>query len=229
MKRITLFLSIFLIISCENNKPKEVNQTLDTGKIVSDSLPEGELEHSEINWNTYLKKENIEQQDSGLLIVVKPNYAIFVYDQENSDNNGLVSYDVTCFQKQNNKWIKTLNEQITHLEVSDFIQDKWRLEDINGDGNKDILLKIYHDLHRNKEYICYLQKPDKKIFMKLGWFSNTNVTNPTYDVKTKILSTSIEGSRYKTVRHFRWQNDTLKFIKGESTGMGATEEFYEDK
>jgi hypothetical protein len=228
MKLITLFLSIFAINSCENNKPKEVNQMLNTSKIVNDSLPENEVEFSDINWNFYLKKENYEEQDSGVLIVVKPNYAIFVFAEQNLDNDALISYDVTGFQKQNNKWIKTSNEQITHLQVQDYIEDKWRLEDINGDGNKDILLKIHHDGHRNKNYICYLQKPDKQQFIKLNWFSEPRLTNPNYDEKTGILSTFIGGSKGATKRQFRWQNDSLKFIKGERMGE-IEEEFYEDK
>jgi hypothetical protein len=228
MNLITLFFSIFLIISCENNKPKEVNQALDTGKIISDSLPENEVEFSDINWNFYLKKGNYEEQDSGILIVVKPNYAIFVFAEQNLDNDALISYDVTGFQKQNNKWIKTSNEQITHLDVADYVKDKWRLEDIDGDGDKDILLKIYHDGRRNKNYICYLQKPERQAFMKLNWFSEPRLTNPIYDPKTKKLSTFIGGSKGATKREFSWQNDSLKFIKGERMGE-IEEEFYEDK
>jgi hypothetical protein len=193
-----------------------------------DTLPKDDVEYSEINWNVYLKKRDFEQADSTLLIVVKPNYALFVFAQQNLDNDELVSYDITGFQKQNKNWVKTVSEQITNLQISDYFQNKWRLEDIDGDGDKDILLKIYHDGRKNKNYICYLQSLEKQSFIKLNWFSEPRFTNPEYDAKSKILSSFIGGSKGATKREFHWQNDSVKFIKGERMSE-IEEEFYEDK
>lgn len=234
MKIFIVFFMLLSMISCQNNTEvvrnsnKQIEEQSKIDSLKSENPKNDEVDFSEINWNTYLKKNNFEQSssDSILLVVVKPDYAIFVFAQENMDTDELVSYDISGFQRQNNKWVKTINEQISDLEISDYFKDRWRLEDINGDGYNDILLKIYHDGKQNKRYVCFLQKPEQKKFIKLDWFSKKG--NPEYDSKTKILSSSSAFSKGMIKKEYRWIKDTLKLIKGERMGE-IEEEFYEDK
>lgn len=234
MNRFTIFFMLFSIISCQNNtnnlqnSNEQSSKQLATDSIKPTNLQNDKLEASETNWDYYLKKNNFEQgsDDSTLLIVVKPDFALFVLAQNNTDTDELVAYNVTGFQKQNNEWIKTINEQIADLEIFDYYKNKWRLEDINGDGNNDVLLKIYHDGKRNKEYVCFLQKPEQKTFIKLDWFHKKR--NPEYDDKTKILTSSSVFSKGMIEKQYRWVKDTLKLIKGVRMGE-IEEEFYEDK
>jgi hypothetical protein len=233
MKRLIFLCGIIsFLISCKNetqqNTEKGANPTINANKPLNEQPNTDEVEYSEINWNTYLNKGNVEEcsDDSPLLVVVKPDYAIFVFAQFNEEETEFVSYDITCFQKQHGKWVKTLSEQITDLETSDYIQDKWLLQDINGDGHKDILLKIYHDGKRNKQYVCFLQKPRKEAFVKLDWFSK--VSNPEFDSEKKVLSTNSAYSKGMTKKTYRWVNDTLQLIKGERFGQ-VEEVFYTEE
>jgi hypothetical protein len=159
-------------------------------------------------------------------VVVKSDFALFVSAQEDEDNETLAAYEVTGFQKQNNKWVKTLHEKIDDLEINDYLNTKWRLEDINGDGYNDVLLKIYHDGKQNKNYVCFLQKPAQKAFVKLDWFSRKG--NPEYDSKTKIFTSSSTVRNGMIEKQYRWLGDSLKFIKGERMGE-FDQEFDEDK
>jgi hypothetical protein len=230
MKRLAFLCStIFILFSCQNETQQSTQKvgdpTLNGSKLPLEPLQSGEVEYSEINWNNYLNKENIEEfsNDSALLVVVKPDYALFVYAQLNQEETELACFDIIFFQKQQGKWIKTGTEQIADLQTSDYLKDKWLLQDINGDGHKDVLLKIYHDGKRNKQYVCYLQKPRKEAFVKLDWFSK--VSNPEFDSEKKVLSTRSAYSKGMTEKTYRWVNDTLQLIKGERFGQ-VEEVFY---
>jgi hypothetical protein len=214
--------TLILIISCTNNKGKDVAITsIVTNKIASikDTLPKGEVDFSEINWNYYLKMEEFEQNnsDSALLVIVKPKYAIFVYTQED-DSSNIVAYDITRFKKQNNEWIKLQNQQINDL--SGFIDntDKWRFEDINGDNIKDILLEVNKDGRKNKNYLCYLQDKFQQEFIQVENFEK--IDNPQYDTIKKVLSTKSYAHREIDEEIYVWEDNKLKFVKGKSIFLG---------
>lgn len=236
IKKILFFIAICLMFQCDEyvswQKAKASNQQIDTltrsKSILSDSLPTENVEYSEVNWNIYLKKNDFEQgaSDSSLLVLVKPDYAIFVFAQEDMESGDLIAYDVKSFYKFNSSWIEYTNEQINDLEIGNYSKNKWRLEDINGDGFKDILLKVYHDGKQNKRYICYLQKPEQKRFIKLNWFSK--MINPEFNAKNKTLETANTHSKGKTEKSYQWVNDSLKFVKGQRYGE-IEDTFFEDK
>jgi hypothetical protein len=223
--------TLCILLSCKNenqqNAEKSSNPDVNANKPLVEQPKTDEVAYSDINWNQYLNKGDVEEcsNDSPLLVVVKPEYAIFVSAQFKEETE-LASYDVNCFQKQQGKWVKTGTEQITDVETSDYLEDKWLLQDINGDGHKDVLLKIYHDGKRNKQYICFLQKPRKEAFVKLDWFPK--VSNPEFDSDKRVLSTSSAYSKGMTKKTYRWVNDTLQLIKGERFGQ-VEEVFYKEE
>ena len=220
MKFISILSIVVLIASCENtnthnaeNVPKELTTGVNQDNSDSNSIKKIKLDYSEINWNYYIEKGHFEQSspDSSLLIFVRPDFAIFIFGNENMDSERLIDYQITSFKKNGGKWERQeISANILIENLNDNFGDKWRLEDINGDNHKDILLKINQDEEQNNKYICLLQDPKNKTFTKLEWFSN--VINPKYDSVTKTLKSSVSNKKIITESSYQWINDTIKLI-----------------
>lgn len=157
-QNVWLLLCLLLFTGCsESEKNKQSNDsTLN------------EVEFSEFNWNTYLKKENFEKvdTDSGFLAIVKPTYAIFIFLQTDMETDVIASYDITGFEKKNNKWIKTINDQISDLGFKDSDYNLWRYKDVNSDGIKDIMLKIDENENHGCKYMYFIQDKQNGCFVK---------------------------------------------------------------
>lgn len=221
MKFILILFTLLLAVSCRNtntknreNIPQESVSRVTYDNSFMDSLGKVKLAYSEINWNYYIEKGSFEQSspDSSLLILVQPDFAIFVFGDDDMDSGQLSDYQITFFKKHNGNWER--QEISSNIPVGDAIGNfggnYWRLEDINGDNYKDILLKTNQDEEQNKKYVCLLQDPKNKTFTKLEWFSN--VINPKYDSVTKTLKSSVSNKKIITENSFHWINDTIKLI-----------------
>jgi hypothetical protein len=222
----------YLFSSCKNNKTQQDNQTpstiTDTIEVKDNVKDTNTVDFSEINWNTYLDKNDFEQgsADSSLLVLVKPNYALFVYAQE--DSTDIVAYDIIGFKKKDGKWAQNIKEQIIDLgDLQGNTDNIWRLEDINGDGDKDVLLKIAHDGRQRKNYVCYLQYKANETFSKVEHFEQLD--NPEYDKDKKVLNTYGAYHRESVSETYRWEGKNLKFIKGIISSSEGEKAYFDKK
>lgn len=223
MKLLVFFVTLVLITSCWDNdsQSKYVVQQASISQINA-FVENKEDSISEIDWDLYLQKSDFEQisTDSLLLVVVKSDYAIFVETVQDSDEI-IISFNVTGFKRQSSKWVKTIIDTIPKIEYFDYYSTKWKFEDINGDGEKDLLIKTYHDGKQMKRYECYLQSSKRMAFIKLKWFPY--IGTPEYDAGNKILNASYSRSKGIRDEIYVWRGDSLKFVKGVISGQDYQE------
>ncbi len=226
-----------LMVSCINNSsttqktPVSVDST--AIKLATISTQTDSISKSDFDFNSYLNKNNFEQGsvDSSTLIIVKPTQAIFVFTKlDSSEPNSLKEFQVIRFTKKLDHWIKTIDTPFSDLEVElnkiNTNYRKWEITDINGDGLKDVLLKIDHDGRQNKSYECFLQDTLNKKFVQIEKFRE--ISNPEYDSKNKVLLSTNSYHHGQDTETYKWEGSKLKFIKGETAGEIEKKYFKKD-
>ena len=102
-------------------------------------------------------------------------------------------------------------------------QNKITFQDMDCDGNKDLLISLFTGAHGDTWYDLYLYKPKTGAFEKYPPFSEESFKS--VDCKTKTVRTYVNdgaaGCAY-TAGVYRWRNGELEPVRIES------QEFYPD-
>jgi hypothetical protein len=184
-----LFLSVFACKNESKDTNSTTNKTIDNQSIIKEKSVNTTFDKIE----TFLKEgKSGVFEDTCFTAIMDVNHAIFIIGEaiNNDKGYGIFNYKVKSYTKNGDNW-QIKNEQLITSDSTNYKPDlpEIKLEDINGDGEKDIMLLMASDGRGNQQYTLFLSKNKGQILVKVEGFEELYA--PVYDAKRKaIVSTN---------------------------------------
>lgn len=215
--RLTIFLSVFFLFACGNSQQNTAATNAvaktDTLKTVAANQVENAPKTASGKSIEDLLKSGQKGifQDSTFAAMIENDFAVGVTSTVvGNDINSELTYKATTYMKENGVW-KKIEE---HGATSDSGNDpEIKLEDMDKDGQKDIMLQLSADGRGNQQYKLFLVK-NKKLVEVRGF---QDLLAPTYDEKKKMISTTSSYHGGSTSEFYKLGKDTVIFVEGTKT------------
>ena len=154
-------------------------------------------------------------EDSTFSAIIESDFAIKITNP--AFENDVVmefTYNITVYVKDSGNWKIQEEKKI----VSEYTRYKARgsevkLQDMDGDGSKDIMLLLASDGRGNQNYALFLVKGKNLIEVK----DFEELYAPVYDEKQKMIVTGSIMHGGHTEESYRIVNQSLIFLEGVST------------
>jgi hypothetical protein len=204
------------IVSCKN-EPKDIDS------IINKRIDSIAIRHEQRMTESADKiKAFLESGQQGVFedtfskAIITANFAIFINCEtvNNEQNYGTFNYTIKSYTKNRDNWEIKDEKQIIS-DTTDFKPPlpKIKLEDMNKDNEKDILLLMATDDRKNEQYTLFLTKNKGQILTKVEGFEKLYA--PVFDHQKKVIVSKNSYSYGESIAIYTIVNDSLHFIEGK--------------
>lgn len=155
-------------------------------------------------------------EDASSKTIITANSAIFINCEtaNNEQGYGAYNYTLKSYTKNRDNWeIKDEKQIIAYNTDFKTNLSKIKLEDMNKDGEKDILLLMAADERNNEHYSLFLTKNKGQTLAKIAGFEK--LYTPVFDPDKKAIVSKNSYPYGESIEIYTIVNDSLYFVEGK--------------
>jgi hypothetical protein len=169
-------------------------------------------------------------EDTCFTAIMDVNHTVFITaDTSNYDGSGyqIFNYTIKSYTKNGDNWQIKEEKQVSDSTNYKSDLPEIKLEDMNKDGEKDIMLLMAVDGRGNQQYTLFLRKNKGQTLVKVEGFEELYA--PTYDAKRKVIVSTNSYHRGQTIDVYKIVSDSLQHLESKEEDFGKHKNDDEDK